>query len=144
MSSPAPTQPPAPEGLTATQKAYVAIGAVFGLALLAGLIFAVYYLANHPTTTENVRDIFIILMALESFVIGVALIVLIIQLAQLTNLLRHEIKPILDSTNETVNTVRGTTIFISDNLVEPIVKLNSYIAAIQRFVEGLQMFIPRR
>ena len=57
------------------------------------------------------------------------LVILIIQLARLINLLQNEIKPILDSTNRTVSTMRGTVTFISDNLTEPVVKLNEYFAA---------------
>jgi hypothetical protein len=74
-------------------------------------------------------------MALESLVIGLVLIILVVQLARLINLLQNEIKPILDSTNETVNTLRGTTTFMSDNLVEPVIKLNEYLAGFQKFMK---------
>ncbi|MBI3361131.1 MAG: hypothetical protein HY023_08475 [Chloroflexi bacterium] len=143
MSTP-PAAPPSETGLTPRQRLYVIIAAIAGLGILAFVIVAIIYMVNNPAQTVTIRDIFIIVMSVESLVIGVALIVLIVQLAQLTNLLRHEIKPILDSTNETVNTVRGTTIFLSENLVEPVVKLNSYVAALERFIEGLSLFIPRR
>jgi len=46
-------------------------------------------------------------MAFESLIIGVTLVILMIQLATLINLLQNEIKPILNSTNETVNTLKG-------------------------------------
>jgi hypothetical protein len=82
-----------------------------------------------------VRDIFIIFMALESLLIGAALVVLIIQLASLINLLQNEVKPILKSTSETVNTLRGTTEFLSENLVEPVIKLNSYLAGLKKFFD---------
>jgi len=55
----------------------------------------------------------------------------------LINLLQNEVKPILDATNETVNTLRGTTTFLSENLVEPVIKLNSYLAGIQRVLKLL-------
>jgi hypothetical protein len=42
---------------------------------------------------------------------GLALTILIIQIARLTNLLENEVKPILNSTNETVSNLRGTTKF---------------------------------
>jgi hypothetical protein len=71
-------------------------------------------------------------MALESIVIGLALIILIVQIARLINLLQNEIKPIIDSTNETVSTLRGTTHFLSNNLVEPVIKLNEYLAGFQQ------------
>jgi amino acid permease len=74
-------------------------------------------------------------MALESLLIGAALVVLIIQLASLINLLQNEVKPILKSTNETVNTLRGTTEFLSENLVEPVIKLNSYLAGLKKLFD---------
>ncbi len=99
--------------------------------ILIALIGAVYLLLLPSTDTAKIRDVFIIVMALESLVIGVSLIVLMFQMAKLINLLQNEIKPILDSTQETANTLRGTTVFLSDHLVGPVVKLNEYLAALR-------------
>ena len=74
-------------------------------------------------------------MGLETLIIGVALVVLLIQLASLINLLQNEIRPIIQAANETVNTLRGTAEFLGENLVEPVIKLNSYLASIQRVLE---------
>ncbi len=137
MSTVPPPAPPAqPEqGLTPEQWRLVIIGIV-GLVLFIVLMgAAVYFMVRNPESTTVIRDIFIIFMALESLVIGVALIILMIQLARLTNVLQHEIKPILENTNETVNTVRGTAIFVSENIVDPVMKLNGYIAALSKFFE---------
>ncbi len=104
--------------------------------LLIGLIVGLVFLAKADVTVvSQVRDIFIILMALMMFVIGVALVVLIIQLANLTNLLQHEIKPILNSTTDTVNTLKGTVRFLSDNVSEPVIKLNESLASIHKLLE---------
>jgi hypothetical protein len=103
--------------------------------LVAAIIEAVYFLVNNPDSASNVRDIFIIFMAFESLIIGAALVVLVIQIASLVNLLQNEIAPILQSTSETVNTLRGTTEFLSENLVEPVIKLNSYLAGLRRIIE---------
>ena len=65
--------------------------------------------------------------------------ILVIQLARLVNLLQNEVQPILDSTNEAANTLRGTAEFISENLAEPVVKLNSYGAALKRLLEILKV-----
>jgi hypothetical protein len=114
------------------QKGVIIGVAIAMLILLGGLIaFAVYLLTGNSETTEKIRDVFIIFMALESMVIGLVLIILVIQLARLTNLLQNEVKPILDSTNETVNTLRGTVRFLGDNLAEPVIKLNEYLAGLQ-------------
>ena len=93
----------------------VSLGAVF---VLAVLVIAIYALTLPSTDTAKIRDIFIIVMALESLIIGLSLIILMIQLAQLISLLRNEIKPILESTQDTVNTLQGTTRFLTDNMVE--------------------------
>jgi hypothetical protein len=57
-----------------------------------------------------------------------------IQVAGLINLLQNEVKPILESTSETVNNLRGTTQFLSENLVEPVIKLNSYLAGLRKIL----------
>jgi len=108
------------------------IGAVILLILLG---VAIYFLLQPATPTDKIRDVFIIVVALESLVIGVALIVLVTQLASLINLLQNEVRPILKATSETVNNLRGTAEFLGENVVEPVVKLNSYLAGLIRMLE---------
>ena len=110
----------------------VVIGAVVLLVLLGLAIFA---LLQPATPTDKIRDIFIIVVALESLIVGVALVILIVQLASLINLLRNEVQPILDATNETVNNLRGTAEFLGENVVEPVIKLNGYLAGLYRMLE---------
>lgn len=112
---------------------------VFVVLILAGVVTSVYFLAQPSTDAERVRDIFIIFMALQSLLIGIVLIILIVQLARLINLLQNEIKPILESTNETANTLRGTARFMSDHLAEPVIKLNEYLSAIQKLVDLIRI-----
>jgi hypothetical protein len=115
------------------KQRWIIAGIIAGAVLLvAGIVTAVFFLVRSPAAAANVRDIFIIFMAFESLVIGVALVVLVIQLASLINLLQNEVKPILRSTSETVNTLRGTTEFLSENMVEPVIKLNSYLAGLRK------------
>ena len=83
------------------------------------------------------RDVAIIVLAVESIVIGGLLIFLIIQLQRLIRMLREEIKPVIDSTNETVSTVRGTTTFVSEHLVSPIIGATSFMAGIKRATQVL-------
>jgi hypothetical protein len=111
-------------------------GLIIAAILIIGLVITGLVLLLQPgTDTARVRDIFIIFMALEFLLIGIVMIVLIVQLARLTLLLQNEIKPILDSTNETANTLRGTTAFLSEHLVEPVMKMNQYLAGISRITE---------
>jgi len=117
------------------QRTITITAVVFLIILIAGIIAAVIGLLQPNTPTDKIRDIFIIFMALESLLIGVALIVLILQFASLINLLQNEVRPILDATNETVNHLRGTAEFLGENVVEPVIKLNSYLAGMQRMLE---------
>ncbi|HLF89419.1 MAG TPA: hypothetical protein VI451_10760 [Anaerolineales bacterium] len=130
-----PSQP-SPEEIAQRRK--MAITAVIVVVfLLAVAIGSAIFLLQPGTPTDKIRDIFIIFMAVESLLIGLALVILIVQLAQLINLLQNEIKPIIHSTNETVNTLRGTAVFLSDNLAEPVMKLNEFLAALKQLREIL-------
>jgi hypothetical protein len=78
----------------------------------------------------DVRDGAIILLALESLVIGILLIILIWQVMSLIKLLREEIKPILNSADETARTVRGTTTFVSETFVRPMIRVSGFAAGV--------------
>lgn len=125
-----------------TQRNRIILLVVIVVVILALLITGIILLAGaQADVTSKVRDIFIILMALESIVIGVALVVLITQLATLINLLQNELRPLIKSTRETVDTLRGTAQFLSENVTEPVIKLNEYLAGIKRL---LDIFRPGR
>ncbi len=86
---------------------------------------------------DAARDIAIIIVALETIIINVLLAVLVIQIIRLIRLLRNEILPIIGSTQETMGTVRGTATFVSDHVVQPVVKVSSYAAGVRRGVTTL-------
>jgi hypothetical protein len=114
----------------------ILIGVIIGAVILLILLgVAIFFLLQPGTPTDRIRDVFIIVVALESLVIGVAMIVLVLQLASLINLLQNEIRPILHATNETVNTLRGTADFLGESVVEPVIKLNGYMAGLYRMLE---------
>ena len=126
-----------PANMSPEQKrvmVYVGL-AVLVILVLTGL--SIYYLGFRADAGQvtRIRDIFIIFMALQSLLTGLALVVLLVQVTRLINLLQNEIKPILDSTNETVSTLRGTTAFLSNNLVEPVIKLNEYLAGFAQLLQ---------
>ena len=149
MTTPTP-QLPEPE-LTAEEEAVqreaerqqrtATIVATIIIVVFLGLFgTGIFYLFRPETPVdqvERIRDIFIIVLALVSLLISTALIILIIQFASLINLLQNEVRPILESTNETVNHLRGTTEFLGENVVEPVIKLNGYLAGMQRMLELL-------
>ncbi len=122
---------------------WIVLGAVFFLLFIAVIIIAVNAMIKNPAQTETLRDIMIIFMAFVSLITGLALVILLVQLARLTNLLQYEIRPILEATNETVSSLRGTSEFLSDNLVAPVVKASSSFAALRRAIELFDFRRPK-
>jgi len=84
-----------------------------------------------------VRDAAIVFVAFETLIIGVLLIILMLQIRSLVVLLRDEIMPMLDAANETMATVRGTTRFVGENVVTPVMKWSGYIAGLQRMLREI-------
>ena len=129
---------PAPEnGETAAsskrrQIALIAGGVVFVLVLLIAVVLASVVMLRDPARTETIRDIVIIFLAAETVVFGLVLVILVVQVARLTTLIENELRPILESTNETLGTLRGTTQFLSRNMVSPVIRVNSTVAALRR------------
>jgi len=91
----------------------------------------------------GVRDVAIILLAVESVVIGVLFVIMLVQIRQLVRILRDEIVPILRSTQETTNTVKATTTFLSEQVVTPVIKASSYASGTMQAVRTL-LAIGRR
>ena len=121
--------------------ALVGLGVLVGVFLIALIVAILIALLANPEDAANwlglIRDVFIIVLALEGMLMGVALIVLVIQLAALVNLLQNEITPIVDNASETVTTVRGTAQFMSQNLVQPTVRLLAVTTTVGALVREL-------
>lgn len=134
QNTPVPEQKPAEQA--GLEKKYLVAIIAAVVILVAGLVVAMVFLFRaDAAVTGQIRDVFIILLAFVSLIIGAAMIILVIQLAILTNLIQNEIKPILDATSQTVNTLRGTTAFLSNNVVEPVIKLNEYMAGFKKLID---------
>jgi hypothetical protein len=119
-------------------RSYIVAGVIVTIVLAVLLILGVVWLAStQGATMEALRDIMIIVLALESCVFGIVLMLLLIMMIRLVNMLEFEIKPILEKTNETLGTVRGTTTFVSDHVVQPVTKATSYMAGFRSGVRAL-------
>jgi hypothetical protein len=70
----------------------------------------------------------------------VAFVILLVQVALLVNLLDNEIRPVLANLIESVNDLKGTTAFLSENMVEPVMKMNEYSAGLKRLIDILRPF----
>ena len=123
---------------------YIIIGAIVAFVLFVLLVALIVWLASsYAPELEAVRDVFIIALALESCIFGILLTIMLIMLVRLVNMLEFEIKPILEKTNETIGMVRGTTTFVGENVVQPVVKGTAFMAGIRR---GLRVLFgdPKR
>ncbi len=111
-------------------------GMVIFVAVLAGFIVigfvaSLVWAIASPGAAEGIqviRDFFIIALAMEGLLIGAALVILILQIARLTNLLQNEIRPIMEQTSDTVKTVKGTATFVSRNVADPVIRASGFVA----------------
>ncbi len=92
------------------------------------------------STVETIRDFAIIFLALSTIVTQVILVLLLLEIRTLSKMLRDNIRPILQSADETVRTVRGTSVFMSDNVVTPVVRISSFAAGV---TEALRVIARR-
>lgn len=117
---------------------FIVIGVIITLVISVLFTALLVYLAmNYADTILIVRDIFIIALGLMSCLSGIVLILLLVSIIRLINMLEFELKPILLKTNETLGTIRGTTVFMSENVVRPMTTVSSYVAGLRRGITTL-------
>ncbi|MGH2542882.1 MAG: hypothetical protein ACRDIB_08800, partial [Ardenticatenaceae bacterium] len=73
--------------------------------------------------SASVRDILLIVLAIESLFVGAFLLLMLWQLYQLVKLLREEIIPLLNTTKDTVEQVKHTTTFVGQSVSAPIISV---------------------
>ncbi len=115
------------------------IAALVVILILSFLIALILAFTNPGAAAglQIIRDFFIITLTLEGLLIGVALIVLVLQIARLINLLQNEIRPILEETGDTVRTVKGTASFVSRNVADPVIRASGFLAFLGAFLREL-------
>lgn len=128
------------KGMDIRRIVLIASAVLIGLILLLFVIALVLTLVTGGDFAEiirTIRDLVIIFMALEGILIVLGLAVLTLQVAQLVNLLQTEVKPILENTQETVKTAQGTVEFMSNNLAEPVIRANGFLAGASVMIGSL-------
>ena len=111
--------------------------AVVVVALVVAIVGGVSGSDGVASAFRILRDFFIIVLALQGILISFALVVLILQVTSLINLLRNEIKPLIDEAHTTLSTVRGTSQFVSKNVTGPVIRVASTVAAVRAFAGEL-------
>ena len=87
--------------------------------------------------SATIRDIAIIIIAVQSIVIGVLIGVLVWQIWRLVKIIQNVLKPIIEDTQATVHTVRGTATFVSENVVDPVIRTNVQVTKWRRTSQAL-------
>jgi hypothetical protein len=114
-----------------------------GIVLVILLIVAVLGLSLYGVCgqTENklacVRDVAIIVLVLETFVGTLLLALIVLLFGRLVSTIQNEVMPILASAKRTVDTVQGTTTFVSDTLVAPLIGIAGFGSAIKGTANAL-------
>lgn len=126
----------------------MAIVAILVLIFLAGLALALFTDATQTASkVQVVRDIVVIMIAIEGILIIVGIAVLIVQIARLVNLLQTGAKPVLDNAATAAKSAKGTAEFVGDNVAEPIIKAGGFFAGLSVFLReigGIRRAIRRR
>jgi hypothetical protein len=107
---------------------------------------------------QVIRDLAIILLAVETIVVGAVLIVLVWQVWRLVGLVRHHIDQTMGKTSDILGTVRetavvvadtakqtkGTADFINDRTARPVIELYALITGVSRFARAVVRPAPKR
>lgn len=125
-------------------------GILAGVAALLVFVLAcigLYLLGGEgQSALERLRDIAIIFIIFLCTVIVVLLAAITVALILLLSVLKDHAVPILDETSETINRVRTTTNFVTEEAVKPIITMAgkySRMRAMTRVVTGKQKTPPK-
>ena len=108
-----------------------------GIAVIAVLILLGFAAMIAAGVIDEVRDVLIILLATESLIVGGVTLLLLYQVIMLVTLLREELIPLIQSTQETVNSARGTTVYVSRKIIVPSAKAATTVARLQTMARVL-------
>jgi hypothetical protein len=102
-----------------------------GIAVIAVLILLSFAAMIAAGVIAEVRDIVIILLATESLIIGGVTLFVLYQMIMLVTLLREDLIPLIQSAQDTVNSARGTTVYVSRKIIVPSAKAATTVARLQ-------------
>lgn len=119
-----------------------------GALLLFILITVGLYIlgGDDQSALERLRDIAIIFVVLTSIITVILLAAITVALILLFMQIKDRAIPILDETTGTINRIRGTTNFVTEEAIKPLVTVAgkySRVRAMSRVVTGKQKKPPK-
>lgn len=117
------------DGGSGKMKLYAILGSVGLLLVLALLIWGLFSLGGaDQSALERFRDIAVIFIVLLAMIIVVLLAGITAALAFVAFQLKDRIIPLLEEITGTVKQVRGTTAFMTEEAIKPVVSIAGNLA----------------
>ena len=118
---------------------FIVIAAVL---VVVALLIPIYLYIFQPDQLPAARDAAVIYTSLFMCVGAILFIIMTALLVYIAFILRDHLVPTLDKVDDTVKTVKGTTTFISESVVSPIVKIAGAAAGVRAMVQTLMRRKP--
>ena len=101
---------------------------------------------------EELRDLIIVIWGILGIIVLAALLVVALVLGvaakgligTVQSLIRDDVQPTLRSARQTVDSIRGTTSFVADTAVAPVIRVYGAVSGVRRFLSVLSGFRKRR
>jgi len=90
------------------------------------------------------RDLAIIVLAVLAIIDAIVILIVALVLLNIVRATKRKVDPILDMVQGTVGNVHGTSSFVSDLVVKPIIKVASFAAGARRAVSVATGFTRRK
>ena len=134
------SQNPAGLGIS---RAPALVAAGVALALLAGMVGFGIVMFRDPAAAATLRDIFLIILGVQSMIIGLLMVALLVamlyvalKLYDLSQFIQTGLIPILNRADDTMRSVHSRTVFISDSAVKPVIEIMAYVSAVKSILRS--------
>ncbi len=153
LEKPPPTTPPVESTdqslnwSAIIRRVSIGIVLVMLLVFLIGLYLAFTDASVNALRVQVIREILTTILLMLSIIIVAALALFILQIIRLISTIRHETKPILDTTRETLVEVKGSVEFVGKHVSEPIIRLTAWSSGLWLLIRdlgGIRRAIQRR
>lgn len=130
---------------TSRTKLYAILAGVGTLVVLVLIIWGLYSLGGaDQSALERLRDIAIIFIVLLFMLVVVFLAAITAALVFITLQLKDRVIPLLEEVTGTAKQVRGTTVFVTEEAIKPIVSVASSVARLRAMARVATGDRPRR
>lgn len=111
-------------------KKWAIIGGIIAVVVLAVIIGLLYWGDEGPVT-ERLRDISIVFISLFAVISTVLLAAILGAMVWLVFTIRDKVVPLLESLTATASRLKGTTEFMTEQAVSPIISVASTFAKVR-------------